>query len=137
MKTKGAIKIFLDIFMTIIFLLLMKVSITGILISRYVLTSISVNNTSYVYLIHKISAYITLILIGLHILIHDKYLIYGIKNIFNNIKTQSVKRAIYLTFAVLFICAVAYTPVSSILSNNNTNSKGNNSGLEDGIYGAS
>lgn len=201
MKTKSVVKIFLDIFMTIVFLLLMKVSITGllfheiigigisffiiihnllnknfiinstkkifssekevnkkqlimyilnsaltigiitisitgILISKYVFTSLRINNTTFLYMIHKISAYITLTLIGLHICIHSKYLINALKNIISNIKTQSVKRAIYLTFAVLFICAIIYTPVSSILSNN-TNTKGNNSDIEDGIYGAS
>ncbi len=96
--------------------------ITGILISKFLFPFIAVKNQEALILIHKISSYICLGTIGIHVLIHAKYLIAMFKKIALNIKQKSVLYPVIgFAFSIIFICSIywnLYTDKPKNIENN-------------------
>lgn len=117
-KTREKVKFFLSV---AIFLSVITMGITGILISKCLFTSITVNNSKIFYPIHKGAAMVSLSLLCVHIGIHLDYLISAVKNIKNGIKEKTGKKAVLqFTLAIIILIAL-YMPISNYLKNSNSN----------------
>ena len=112
LNKRSKVMFYLNIFTCISLLVLI---ITGILISRYILTSITVTNLSVITTIHTFSANLSLALICIHIGIHLDYLINSFKNIIIN---KKLVLKLTLTFAIII---ALYIPISKYVSNNGSN----------------
>lgn len=119
LKNKYKIMFYLNL---ITFFSVLVLIISGVLISRYVLTTITINNFSIVTTIHKLSANLSLGLICIHLGIHLDYLINSFKNLISFIKEQNKKKLILkLTLNVAILVAV-YIPIYKYVSSNYDNS---------------
>lgn len=117
-KTREKVKFFLSV---AIFLSVITMGITGILISKCLFTSITINNSKIFYPIHKGAAMVSLSLLCVHIGVHLDYLIGAVRNIKNGIKERRVKKAVLqFTLAIIILIAL-YMPISNYLENSNSN----------------
>lgn len=117
-KTREKVKFLLSV---AIFLSVITMGVTGILISKCLFTSITVNNSKIFYPIHKGAAMVSLSLLCVHIGVHLDYLIGAVKNIKNGIKEKTGKKAVLqFTLAIIILIAL-YMPISNYLENNNSN----------------
>lgn len=74
--------------------------LTGVFISQKILTNISFGNYNTMASIHNISAYLSLILMSIHLGIHYNYLIMYIKRIFN---IKNITRSIIYIYDIIVI----------------------------------
>lgn len=117
-KTREKVKFFLSV---AIFLSVITMGVTGVLISKCLFTSITINNSRIVYPIHKGAAMVSLSLLCVHIGVHLDYLISAVKNIKNGIKEKTGKKAVLqFTLAIIILIAL-YMPISNYLENNSSN----------------
>lgn len=117
-RTREKVKFFLSV---AIFLSVITMGITGILISKCLFTSITINNSRIVYPIHKGAAMVSLSLLCVHIGVHLDYLIGAVKNIKNGIKEKTGKKAVLqFTLAIIILIAL-YMPISNYLENSSSN----------------
>ncbi|MDY4079156.1 MAG: hypothetical protein SOY42_10305 [Clostridium sp.] len=117
-KTREKVKFLLSV---AIFLSVITMGVTGILISKCLFTSITVNNSKIFYPIHKGAAMVSLSLLCVHIGVHLDYLISAVKNIKNGIKEKSGKKAVLqFTLAIIILIAL-YMPISNYLENSSSN----------------
>ena len=114
-KIKNKKQLFMYMLNIIITIGIILIVITGIFISSYILPNITASNINMISKLHHLLSYITLALIGVHILIHIRYLISSCKNIIKNINNEEVKKAFFLCFAIMFMCLIVYVPISSFL----------------------
>lgn len=117
-KTREKVKFLLSV---AIFLSVITMGVTGILISKCLFTSITVNNSKIFYPIHKGAAMVSLSLLCVHIGVHLDYLIGAVKNIKNGIKEKTGKKAVLqFTLAIIILIAL-YMPISNYLENSSSN----------------
>ena len=117
-KTREKVKFFLSV---AIFLSVITMGVTGILISKCLFTSITVNNSNIFYPIHKGAAMVSLSLLCVHIGVHLDYLISAVKSIKNGIKERAGKKVVLQCTLVIIILIALYMPISNYLENNNSN----------------
>jgi len=117
-KAREKVKFFLSV---AIFLSVITMGVTGILISKCLFTSITVNNSRIFYPIHKGVAMVSLSLLCVHTGVHLDYLIGAVKNIKNGIKEKTGKKAVLqFTLAIIILIAL-YMPISNYLENSISN----------------
>lgn len=117
-KAREKVKFLLSV---AIFLSVITMGVTGVLISKCLFTSITINNSRIVYPIHKGAAMVSLSLLCVHIGVHLDYLIGAIKNIKNGIKEKTGKKAVLqFTLAIIILIAL-YMPISNYLENSSSN----------------
>ena len=117
-KAREKVKFFLSV---AIFLSVIIMGVTGVLISKCLFTSITINNSNIFYPIHKGAAMVSLSLLCVHIGVHLDYLIGAVKNIKNGIKEKTGKKAVLqFTLAIIILIAL-YMPISNYLENSSSN----------------
>lgn len=117
-KAREKVKFLLSV---AIFLSVITMGVTGILISKCLFTSITVNNSRIFYPIHKGAAMVSLSLLCVHTGVHLDYLIGAVKNIKNGIKEKTGKKAVLqFTLAIIILIAL-YMPISNYLENSISN----------------
>ena len=112
-KIKGTKNILNVIFDSLLFIGMILIIVTGILISNILFVNNLPIEYGLIVDIHDIASYICLGVMGLHVLMHLKYLFLSIKNILKNIGKPAVVR-VYASFAVcVVIVSIIYLQFSA------------------------
>ena len=90
---------------------LILIVVTGILISQVLFPGGLFNE--FLFQLHRWTAYVTVGLMGIHLLLHWKYLASMFKAILTKLKSPTVSQALSESFAVLMVVALVYTGVVS------------------------
>lgn len=89
--------------------------VTGIMVSSVLFPASNVN--SIVVDVHKISSYITGVLLALHLLLHIKYFAKSIKNIAKSIFSPKVIKVLGSSMAILIVAGIIYYNLISGINN--------------------
>ena len=112
-KIKGTKNVLNVIFDSLLFIGMILIIVTGILISNILFVNNLPIEYGLIVDIHDIASYICLGVMGLHVLMHLKYLFLSIKNILKNIGKPAVVR-VYASFAVcVVIVSIIYLQFSA------------------------
>lgn len=116
LNTKSKLILIINI---LLFIIIIIVSTTGILISKFILTSFTANNIQLVSSIHKISAITCFGLVAIHLGLHLEYMINAIKHIKTNFYIY--KKSIAKCTLIIAIIIAIYIPISKLISNSSSN----------------
>lgn len=119
MKSKSKIMFFLDL---ILFVFITLNVITGILISKFILVSITVNNIETVTILHKFFAWWSLILISIHIGLHWENVVNYFERKFKSLKENKILQIffvlLYITITIIGIWSMSrYSVYSKLILN--------------------
>lgn len=106
------------ILVIILCLNLLTITITGILMSKYILSSISASNILLVKFIHKYSSYFAVGAVSIHFLLHTKYVLTSLKKVFTNISDRGVRVALSQFSIAVLLIVVLYFPLTTYLTSN-------------------
>lgn len=94
--------------------------ITGIFISVILFNGSGLGNRPLLVAIHKFSTYGILGIIGIHLLLHAKYLVGVFSKLGQNWKTKGVRQVVTAAFALILLGFFAYNQISPILAGAST-----------------
>ena len=97
---------------------LSTITITGILMSKYILPSITTSNILLIKFLHKYSSYLAVGLVSIHFLLHTNYLLMSLKKLFINISDKNVRVALSQFSIVIVLIVILYFPLTSYLNSN-------------------
>lgn len=116
MKSKSKIMFFLDL---ILFVFITLNVITGILVSKFILVSITVNNIETITILHKFFAWWSLILISIHIGLHWENVVNYFERKFKCLKGNKIFQILfiilYIIITIIGIWSISKTSVYSKL----------------------
>lgn len=116
MKSKSKIMFFLDL---ILFIFVTLNVITGIVVSKFILVSITVNNIETVTILHKFFAWWSLILISIHIGLHWENVVNYFERKFKSLKENKILQILfillYIIIAIIGIWSISRTSIYSKL----------------------
>lgn len=116
MKSKSKIMFFLDL---ILFIFVTLNVATGILVSKFILVSITVNNIETVTILHKFFAWWSLILISIHIGLHWENVVNCFERKFKSLKENKILQVLfillYITITIIGIWSISRDSVYSKL----------------------
>lgn len=101
------------------------ITITGILMSKYILTSITVENILAIKFLHKYSSYFAVGAVSIHFLLHIKYIFTSLKKLTLNINEKNVRIAISQFSIVIILIVILYFPITTYLNSNNSSYEDN------------
>lgn len=116
MKSKSKIMFLLDLILLIFVTLNVT---TGILVSKFILVSITINNIETVTILHKFFAWWSLILISIHIGLHWENVVNYFERKFKSLKENKILQIffvlLYITITIIGIWSISRTSVYSKL----------------------
>lgn len=116
MKNKSKMMFFLDL---ILFIFVTLNITTGILVSKFILVSITVNNIETVTILHKFFAWWSLILISIHIGLHWENVVNCFERKFKSLKENKILQILfillYIAITIIGIWSISRTSVYSKL----------------------
>ena len=116
MKSKSKIMFSLDL---ILFVFIILNVITGILVSKFILVSITANNIETVTILHKFFAWWSLILISIHIGLHWENFVNYFERKFKSLKENKILHILfillYITITIIGIWSISRASVYSKL----------------------
>lgn len=116
MKSKPKIMFFMDLILFIFVTLNVTI---GILVSKFILVSITVNNIETVTILHKFFAWWSLILISIHIGLHWENVVNCFEQKFKSLKVNKMLQIffilLYITITIIGILSISRTSVYSEL----------------------
>ena len=101
------------------------ITITGILMSKYILTSITAKNILAIKFLHKYSSYFAVGAVSIHFLLHIKYIFTSLKKLTLNINEKNVRIAISQFSIVIILIVILYFPITTYLNSNNNSYEDN------------
>lgn len=132
MKIKSKIMFILDI---VIFVFVLLNVITGISISKFVLTNVIASNIAKVAMLHKFFAWWSLIMISIHIGFHWENIVNYLERRFRVLKENQVFRiffiVIYIIIAIMGMYSLSRSSIYSKLIPIMHNERGMNDGMRD------
>lgn len=96
------------------------ITLTGILMSKYILTSITAKNILTIKFLHKYSSYFAVGAVSIHFLLHTKYIFTSLKKLILNITEKNVRIAISQFSIIIILIVILYFPITTYLNNNTT-----------------
>lgn len=131
MKSKSKIMFFLDL---ILFLFITLNVTTGILVSKFILVSLTVNHIEIVTILHKFFAWWSLILISIHIGLHWENVVNYFERKFKNLKENKLFQIffilLYIIITILGIWSISRFSVYSKLILNIHNEQKNSAEIK-------
>ena len=101
------------------------ITITGILMSKYILTSITAKNILAIKFLHKYSSYFAVGAVSIHFLLHTKYIFTSLKKLILNINEKNVRIAISQFSIIIILIVILYFPITTYLNSNNNSYEDN------------
>lgn len=132
MKSKSKIMFFLDL---ILFIFVTLNVTTGILVSKFILVSITINNIETVATLHKFFAWWSLIVISIHIGLHWENVVNCFERKFKSLKENKIFQILfmllYIIITIIGIWSISKTSVYSKLILNIHNEQKNSVEIKD------
>lgn len=116
---KNKVKIrakFMYFLVILLFLSIGTITLTGILMSKYIFTSISYENILLIKSLHTYTSYFAVFIISIHFLLHTKYILISLNKIFTNIKDKNIRVTLAQFSIVVVLIIVLYFPLTNYLS---------------------
>ena len=107
---------FMYILVILLCLSIVTITLTGILMSKYIFTSVSYQNILLIKFLHKYTSYFTVFIITIHFILHTKYILISLKKIFNNLQDKNIRIALTEFSIVIVLIVILYFPLTNYLN---------------------